>query len=123
MRENWIYRRGDIYYANLGSRKGSEQGGKRPVVVIQNNTGNKHAPTLTVVPVTSALKKPNQPTHFVFNPKSVLSRPSMVMAEQTHTIDKTRIISYVGKLDDAQMQGVDRAVQVHLGFLDPYKQA
>lgn len=116
MRKNWIYRRGDIYFANLGSRRGSEQGGKRPVVVIQNNIGNKHAPTLTVVPITSMLKKPHLPTHFVFYPNSTLKRPSMAMAEQTQTIDKKRIVSYVGKMDEAQMQGIDRTVRVHFGF-------
>lgn len=116
MRENWIFRRGDIYHANLGFRKGSEQGGKRPVVVIQNNTGNRYAPTLTVVPITSAVKKTNQPTHIVFDCKSVLVRPSMVVAEQTQTIDKSRIVSYVGRLDEAQMREVDRAVKIHLGF-------
>lgn len=119
MKENWIYRRGDIYYANLGSRKGSEQGGKRPVVVIQNNSGNRHAPTLTVLPVTSALKKTNQPTHYVFEGKAPLKGLSMVMAEQMQTIDKSRIVSYVAKLDDVQMQRVERAVRIHLGLETP----
>lgn len=117
MRENWIYHRGDIYFANLGSKRGSEQCGKRPVVVLQNNIGNKHAPTLTVAPITSILKKPHLPTHFVFYPKAPMKRPSMVMAEQTQTIDKKRIVSYVGKMDESQMQGVDHAVKVHFGFV------
>lgn len=117
MRENWIYRRGDIYFANLGYKRGSEQCGKRPVVVLQNNIGNKHAPTLTVAPITSILKKPHLPTHFVFYPKAPMKRPSMVMAEQTQTIDKKRIVSYAGKMDESQMQGVDHAVKVHFGFV------
>lgn len=116
MKENWVYRRGDIYFANLGSRKGSEQCGKRPVVVIQNNIGNNHAPTLTVAPITSILKKPYLPTHFVFYPKAPMKHPSMVMAEQIQTIDKKRIVSYVGKIDEAQLRGVEQAIQIHLGF-------
>ena len=117
MKKDWIFRRGDIYFANLGSRNGSEQCGKRPVVIIQNNLGKAHAPTLTVVPITSILKKPYLPTHFVFYPNGKMKQPSMVMAEQTQTIDKKRIISYVCKMDEAQMEGVEKAVRIHLGLL------
>ena len=117
MKKDWIFRRGDIYFANLGSRNGSEQCGKRPVVIIQNNVGNVHAPTLTVVPITSILKKTHLPTRFVFYPNGKMKQPSMVMAEQTQTIDKKRIISYVCKMDEAQMEGVEKAVCIHLGLL------
>lgn len=116
MRRNWIYRRGDIYYADLGVKDGSEQGGKRPVVLIQNNVGNRHSPTLTVVPVTSHPKKALQPTHFIFYPQFVLQGSSMVMAEQIMTIDKSKIVSYAGRLNEEQLNGVMEAVQIHLGL-------
>lgn len=115
MREDWIYHRGDIYYVDFGSRYGSEQNGKRPAIVIQNEVGNLHAPTLTVVPVTSNVKKTHQPTHFIFC-HSVIKKKSMAMAEQIQTIDKQRILSYVGKLNEQQMSDLEKAVQAHLGL-------
>lgn len=116
MRDNWIYRRGDIYFADLGARIGSEQGGTRPVVVLQNNVGNRYAPTLTVAPITSHLKKQNLPTHYIFESQSVLKGSSMVMAEQTQTIDKQRIVSYAGRMTEIQFQKVLEAVCIHLGL-------
>lgn len=116
MREDWKYRRGDIYFADLGVRIGSEQGGERPVIVIQNNVGNRHSPTLTVVPITSHLKKSTQPTHYMFSTQSVLKGTSMVMTEQIQTIDKQRVLSYAGKLTTDQLQGVMEAVKIHLGI-------
>lgn len=119
MRKDWKYRRGDIYFADLGEGFGSEQGGIRPVVVVQNNVGNAYAPTISVAPITSNIKKPKQPTHHVFNLPSILKAPSMVMAEQTNTIDKKRILSYAGKLDAANMRAVEKAVRIHFGFEVP----
>lgn len=116
MQKDWVYRRGDIYFADLGERVGSEQSGTRPVVVIQNNIGNWYAPTLTVLPLTSNVKKPALPTHVVLQSNSVLKRKSMVMAEQAITIDKERIISYVGKLDATQIGKVVEAVRIHMGM-------
>ncbi len=79
MRENWVYRRGDIYYADLTQYLGSEQGGSRPVVVLQNNIGNFHAPTLIVSTVTSrADKKLDQPTHYFISRNSAFTKPSIV---------------------------------------------
>ena len=91
MKENWVYCRGDIYCAKLDPVVGSEQGGIRPVIVIQNDTGNKHAPTLIVATVTTRIhKKANMPTHFVIYDNPAFKEASVVQLEQIRTIDKSR---------------------------------
>ena len=111
MKENWIYRRGDIYLVDLGTNPGSEQGGCRPVLLLQNNVGNHYAPTLIVAPVSSRYwKKTNQPTHSLIEGISNLSSPSVVLAEQLITIDKVRVMKYIGKVPEEQMQGINKAV-------------
>ena len=78
MKENWVYRRGDLYLANLGVPVGSKQGGVRPVVVLQNDVGNYYAPTITIAPLTSKIeKKRKQPTHFFLRKAKGLAKPSM----------------------------------------------
>lgn len=80
MKENWVYRRGDLYLANLGVPVGSKQGGVRPVVVLQNDVGNYYAPTITIAPLTSKIeKKRKQPTHFFLRKAKGLAKPSMVL--------------------------------------------
>ena len=117
MIKNWEYRRGDIYLANLSPFCGSEQGGVRPVVVIQNNTGNKHAPTLVVATITAKTrKKTKQPTHYLIRNNPALSRPSLVLLEQLRTIDKQRIIKYLGRVTRKEMRGVDAASASQSGF-------
>lgn len=121
MKENWIYRRGDIYLADLGTNTGSEQGGCRPVLLLQNDVGNHYAPTLIVAPVSSRYwKKSNQPTHSLIEGIRNLSSPSVVLAEQLITIDKVRVLKYLGKVPEEQMQGIDKAVMVSLGLEQPY---
>ena len=94
MKEDWVYRRGDIYFANLDPVVGSEQGGYRPVVVVQNDIGNKHSPTIIVVTVTSKVnKKANMPTHFLFRNNPAFRKASMVQMEHIYTIDKSKIDS------------------------------
>lgn len=100
LRKNWEYRRGDVYLANLDPIVGAEIGGIRPVMILQNNTGNFFSPTLIAAPLTSNIdKKPNQPTHFLLEQVRGLSRPSMVILEQLKTLDKRRIIRYMGRVD------------------------
>ena len=94
--KDWVYRRGDIYLANLNPFTGSEQGGTRPVLVLQNNDGNIYCPTLIIAPITTKLKKQNLPTHCCFETVRGLSEPSMVSLEQIKTIDKSRIKQYLG---------------------------
>ena len=121
MKENWIYRRGDIYLVDLGTNIGSEQGGRRPVLLLQNDVGNHYAPTLIVAPVSSRYwKKSNQPTHSLIEGIRNLSSPSVVLAEQLITIDKVRVLKYLGKVPEEQMQGIDKAVMVSLGLEQPY---
>ena len=120
MKENWQYRRGDIYLVDLGAHFGSEQGGRRPVLLIQNNVGNHYGPTLIVAPITSRIrKKPGQPTHAFIEGVRNLASPSLVLAEQILTIDKARVQKYLGKVPAEQMQDIDRAIAVSLDVEHP----
>ena len=115
--KNFGFRRGEIYFADLDPHYGSEQGGKRPVIVIQNNTGNKFAPTVIVAAVTSKVsKKPNQPTHVLIEKNPAFSRPSVVLLEQIFTIDKSRVLKFVGHLSPENMRRVDDAVKISLAL-------
>ena len=99
MKSGWVFRRGDLYLANLGKPEGSRQGGVRPIVVLQNDVGNYYAPTLTLAPLTSKTeKKKQQPTHYLLRKAKGLQRPSTVLAEQLGTFDKTCIIRYLGRV-------------------------
>lgn len=105
------FRRGEIYFADLDPHYGSEQGGKRPVIVIQNNTGNKFAPTVIVAAVTSKVsKKPNQPTHVLIEKNPAFSRPSVVLLEQIFTIDKERIQRLLGQTTPDEMYQINEAL-------------
>ena len=120
MKENWNYRRGDIYLVDLGRNVGSEQGGCRPVLLLQNNVGNHFGPTLIVAPITSRYwKKSKQPTHTLLEGIQNLSSPSVVLAEQLLTIDKMRVMKYLGRVPEEQMSAVETAVKVSLGLEPP----
>ena len=109
--KNFGFRRGEIYFADLDPHYGSEQGGKRPVIVIQNNTGNKFAPTVIVAAVTSKVsKKPNQPTHVLIEKNPAFSRPSVVLLEQIFTIDKERIQRLLGQITPDEMYQINEAL-------------
>ena len=113
------YSRGEIYFANLDPHFGSEQGGVRPVLVIQNDKGNNYSPTLIVAAVTKRTdKKPYLPTHVVLNhiPGMQYDGDSLFMMEQLNTIDKHRLRGYVGHLTAAQMSQIDQALQYSLGL-------
>ena len=100
MNDDWEYRRGDVYLADLNPVVGAEIGGIRPVLVLQNDVGNHFGPTLIIAPLTSNIeKKPAQPTHYLLKNVRGLSRPSMVILEQLKTLDKSRIIQYMGRVD------------------------
>jgi|UniRef100_UPI0011C815DA mRNA-degrading endonuclease toxin of MazEF toxin-antitoxin module len=120
MKENWNYHRGDIYLVDLGTNIGSEQGGCRPVLLVQNDIGNHFGPTLIVAPVSSRYwKKSKQPTHTLIEGIQNLSSPSVVLTEQLLTIDKVRVMKYLGKVPEDQMQNVNKAVMVSLGLKQP----
>ena len=109
--KNFGFRRGEIYFADLDPHYGSEQGGKRPVIVIQNNTGNKFAPTVIVAAVTSKVsKKPNQPTHVLIEQNPAFSRPSVVLLEQIFTIDRERIQRLLGQTTPDEMYQINEAL-------------
>lgn len=110
-------RRGDIYYADLSPVIGSEQGGLRPVLIVQNDVGNKYSPTVIAAAITSKLSKTKLPTHIdVFADKVGLQRDSVVLLEQIRTIDKTRLKEKMGHLDDDMMHQVDEAITVSFGL-------
>lgn len=110
-----MIRRGDIYYADLSPVVGSEQGGVRPVLVIQNNVGNKHSPTIICAAITSKMNKAKLPTHIEISTKDYkIVRNSVILLEQIRTIDKQRLKEYVCHIDGTTMQKVDRAIRVSL---------
>ena len=112
-------RRGDIYYADLSPVVGSEQGGMRPVLIVQNDTGNKHSPTVIAAAITSQTGKARLPTHIELEAKSYgLTRDSVVLLEQIRTIDKRRLKERMGKLDISLMERVDNAIAVSFGLQD-----
>ena len=112
-----IVKRGDIFYADLSPVVGSEQGGMRPVLIVQNDTGNKHSPTVIAAAITSQTGKARLPTHIELNAQSVgLSRDSVILLEQVRTIDKSRLRERMGKLDDTTMTRVDNAIAVSFGL-------
>ena len=111
LNKDWVYRRGDIYYVDLNPVIGSEQGGSRPVVVIQNNSGNRHAPTLIVAMITSKTSKNGQlPTHYLLKGNPALDEPSVVLLEQLRTIDKRRVREYLGRTSKREMLAIDKAL-------------
>lgn len=110
-------KRGDIFYADLSPVVGSEQGGVRPVLIVQNDTGNKHSPTVIAAAITSQTSKAKLPTHINIAGGSVgLSKDSIILLEQVRTIDKRRLREHMGKLDDAHMALVDDAIAISLGL-------
>ena len=114
------FHRGEVYYADLDPVTGHEQGGIRPVLVIQNDTGNYHSPTIIVIAVTRrTFKKPKQPTHVVLDDAQGLA-PSLFMSEVIRTIDKRRVQSYVGRLTKEQMRRVNAALLVRVGLDKDY---
>ena len=110
-----IVKRGEIYYADLSPVVGSEQDGTRPVLVIQNDTGNKFSPTTIVAAITSKSDKVKLPTHVIVHADG-LEVESVVLLEQIRTIDKQRLIRYSGRLDKTAMGQVDHAIIVSFGI-------
>ncbi len=111
-------KRGDIYYADLSPVVGSEQGGMRPVLIIQNDVGNRYSPTVIAAAITSRLGKTKLPTHIDVNAQRAgLSRDSVVLLEQLRTLDKRRLKERMGRLDEEMMREIDTAIAVSLGLL------
>ena len=111
-------RRGDIFLADLGDGIGSEQHGVRPVLVVQNNVGNKYSPTVTVLPITTKVHKSRGlPTHIFIDNMGGLAEKSSIMAEQITTIDKTKIFTYIGTIpEEAMKKDINEAIRIQLGL-------
>ena len=111
-------RRGDIYYADLSPVVGSEQGGIRPVLIVQNNIGNKYSPTVIAAAITSQTSKARLPTHIEVLASSGLAKDSVILLEQIRTIDKRRLKDKMGHLDEKTMSKVNDAINVSFGLSD-----
>ena len=112
-----IVHRGEIYYADLSPVVGSEQGGVRPVLIVQNDVGNKFSPTVIAAAITSQKDKANLPTHIAVNAQgSGLIKDSIILLEQVRTLDKRRLREHMGHLDENQMAQVDDAIAVSFGL-------
>ena len=110
-------RRGDIYYADLSPVVGSEQGGIRPVLIVQNDVGNRHSPTVIAAAITSQNSKANLPTHIrLYADDSGLSKDSVVLLEQIRTLDKKRLKEKMGTLNSNDMYKVDEALSISFGL-------
>ena len=112
-----VIRRGDIFYADLRPVVGSEQGGVRPVLIIQNEAGNKHSSTVICAAITSKMNKAKLPTHVeIDSSRYDLAKDSVVLLEQLRTLDKRRLKKYIGKLKKSSMNEVNRALAVSVGL-------
>lgn len=112
-----IVARGELYYADLSPVVGSEQGGLRPVLIIQNNIGNKYSPTVIIAAITSQITKAKLPTHIELEKsKYPLSKDSVVLLEQLRTLDKLRLKEKIGCLDETVMHKIDIALMISLGI-------
>ena len=110
-------RRGDIYFADLSPVVGSEQGGIRPVLIVQNDVGNRHSPTVICAAVTSQMNKAKLPTHIALSAMEyALPKDSVILLEQIRTIDKQRLKEKVCHLDEAMMRRVNQALLISLGL-------
>mgnify|MGYP000552817118 CR=1 FL=1 len=113
--KNVIIKRGDVYYADLRPVIGSEQGGVRPVLVIQNDTGNRHSPTVIVAAITSKMNKAKLPTHVELSTRQCqIVRDSVILLEQLRTIDKQRLKERICHIDDELLEQVNQALRVSL---------
>lgn len=112
-------KRGEIYLADLSPVVGSEQGGQRPVLIVQNDIGNKYSPTVIVVAITAQISKSKLPTHVEIPAKGHgLNKDSVILGEQIRTIDKKRLIQLIGKLELGIMNSVSEALNISLGLID-----
>ncbi len=117
-------RRGDIYYADLSPVVGSEQGGLRPVLIIQNDVGNRYSPTVIAAAITSRLGKTRLPTHIdIYADRAGLARDSVILLEQIRTLDKRRLRERMGHLDDSTMDKVNSAIAVSFGITVPTEES
>ena len=111
-----MIKRGEIYYADLSPVVGSEQGGLRPILIVQNDVGNKYSPTVIVAAITSQLTKAKLPTHIEVGQNYGLQKDSVILLEQIRTLDKQRLQEKIGELDSFKMTEVNNALTISLGI-------
>ena len=111
-----MIRRGDMYYADLNPVVGSEQGERRPVLIVQNDKGNKYSPTVIIVPITGRLNKNPLPTHVLIPKSCGLDKDSLVLMEQIRVIDRSRLGDYIGRVTKTLMDDADIALAVSVGL-------
>ena len=116
--DNSVVKRGDIFYADLSPVVGSEQGGVRPVLIVQNDTGNRHSPTVIAAAITSQMGKAKLPTHYLLQAENGLELPSLVLLEQLRTIDKKRLGAYIGHLEEKHIRKINHALAVSVGLIE-----
>lgn len=110
--------RGDVFYADLGYGQGSEQSGHRPVLVIQNDVGNRNSTTVIIAPITSVIRDNPLPTHVIFEDTSIFDYKSCILLEQIRVIDKGRLKMHLGKTNTKIMQEVNKAISISLALND-----
>lgn len=115
-KQNFVIKRGEVYYADLGSGRGSEQGGIRPVVIIQNNTGNKYSPTVIVASLTSQLKKSKMPTHVRIKGSDYSIEDSIIMLEQIRTLDKRHLKQKICTLLEEDIARINNSLSKSLAI-------
>jgi mRNA interferase MazF len=115
-------KRGDVYMIDLSPVVGSEQGGYRPCIIIQNDIGNRFSPTVIVAAITSKIKKEKMPTHVAIGKKEGLQDDSVILCEQIRTVDKSRLTKYICSLSDEKMKRVNQALLISLGMFDFHNQ-
>ena len=116
--DNLIVKRGDVFFADLSPVVGSEQGGTRPVLIIQNDIGNRFSPTVIIAAITAQIQKAKLPTHVEINAKKYgFERDSVILLEQLRTIDKSRLTDRITQLDEELMEKVDIALAISLGLV------
>lgn len=114
-----IVKRGDIFYADLSPVIGSEQGGVRPVLIVQNDIGNKYSPTVIAAAITSQINKAKMPTHIEIQASEYgLSKDSVILLEQVRTIDKRRLKEKIGTLDETRLEKVNRGLEISFGLTE-----
>jgi len=115
-------KRGDVYFADLSPVVGSEQGGVRPVLILQNNIGNRFSPTVIVAAITAQIQKAKLPTHVEIDAKKYgFERNSVILLEQIRTLDKQRLTDKITQLDDKMMEKIDNALEISLGLKNIYE--
>ncbi|HLS36581.1 MAG TPA: type II toxin-antitoxin system PemK/MazF family toxin [Bacillota bacterium] len=117
-----LMKRGDVYFADLSPVVGSEQGGVRPVLILQNNIGNRFSPTVIVAAITAQIQKAKLPTHVEIDAKKYgFERNSVILLEQIRTLDKQRLTDKITQLDDKMMEKIDNALEISLGLKNIYE--